>query len=369
MLPLYLDANAHLPLSPKALKAYVDANSSLAGHGNAMSPSVPGREASGMIENARNKIAELIGADSANQIVFTSTCSQACEWAVYLLQRLVQAGVLNKVYMSPTEHSAVKFACRDLIPELGELHVTSEGNLTGKHPFGEKDAAVCIHVQNELGVIQPIENLDTDFILSDMSQDLGKLPTKLSRYPKVKLATFGAHKFGGPGGVGFMFVRDTNIWKEFGTGSRYYFDRPGTPDAASVHATAVALEEAVKTISERYQRMIAFRDTLEPGLLELGWKIIGRGANRVPNTTFAIVAKTSALHLLAHLGSEGIHVGLGSACGSVSTGPSPLMAALGHGGNSNDYMRISQFGEYGANEAKLVLAKLRRYCPKEGDIP
>jgi cysteine desulfurase len=323
------------------------------------------------VEKSRNKIAELIGADSANQIIFTSTCSQACEWAVFLLNKLIQTGVLTKVYMSPTEHSAVKYACRDLIPDLGELHVTSEGNITGKHPFDEHDAAVCIHVQNEIGVIQPIETLGTDFVLSDMSQDLGKLPTKLSRLPNVKLAVFGAHKFGGPSSVGFMFVRDTSLWKdlEFGSGSRYYFDRPGTPDAAAVHATAVALEDAIKTMPERYQNMISFRDTLEPGLLEMGWKIIGRGANRVPNTTFAIVAKTNALHLLAQLGSEGIHVGLGSACGSVSTGPSPLMAALGHGGNSHDYMRISQFGEYASKEAKYVLAKLRRYCPKDGDIP
>jgi cysteine sulfinate desulfinase/cysteine desulfurase-like protein len=166
-----------------------------------------------------------------------------------------------------------------------------------------------------------------------------------------------------------MFVRDTSVWKEFGSGSRYYFDRPGTPDAPAIHAAAVALEHAINTMTERYQNMISFRDTLEPGLEEMGWRIIGKGTNRVPNTTFAIVAKTNALHLLAQLGSENIHVGLGSACGSISTGPSPLMAALGHGGNSHDYMRISQFGEYASKEAKLFLAKLRRYCPKDGDIP
>jgi cysteine sulfinate desulfinase/cysteine desulfurase-like protein len=115
--------------------------------------------------------------------------------------------------------------------------------------------------------------------------------------------------------------------------------------------------------------MIAFRDVLEPGLEEMGWTIIGKEAIRVPNTTFARVPRGTATHLMVQLGGDGVHVGLGSACGSLSTGPSPLMAAMGQGGSSHNYMRISQFGEYASKEAKLVLSKIGRYCPKGSDIP
>jgi cysteine desulfurase len=349
------------------MQALIDFNGSIAGHGHAMSPSVPGRSAASAIEQARTKIAELIGADQSNQIVFTSTCSQACEWAIHLVE---QWDKFDKIHMSQTEHSAVKQAVRDKFPDgvVIDMPVNKHG-LTKAHVIPPNDIVVCIHVQNEIGVIQPINDIQTNFLISDMSQDLGKLPTNLSSLPHIQLAMFGAHKFGGPGGVGFLFIRDTNLWKEFGTGSRYFMDRPGTPDAALIVATAVALEDVIKTMPERYERMIAFRDTLEPGLEEMGWSIIGKQAIRVPNTTFAMVPRTTAVHLMGQLGGDGVHVGLGSACGSLSTGPSPLMAAIGQGGSSHNYMRISQFGEYASKEAKLVLSKMRRYCPKGCDIP
>jgi cysteine sulfinate desulfinase/cysteine desulfurase-like protein len=65
--------------------------------------------------------------------------------------------------------------------------------------------------------------------------------------------------------------------------------------------------------------------------------------------------------LMTDLGNDGVHVGLGSACGAMSMGPSPLIEALGLDGDANDYLRISQFGNYGADCAKLVLSKIRRY--------
>ncbi len=180
---------------------------------------------------------------------------------------------------------------------------------------------------------------------------------------------FGAHKFAGPGGVGFFYLRDTAIWKEFGTGSRYFFDRPGTPDAASITATAVALEEALRTLPQRYSNMIDFRAILEPGLEEFGCRVIAQDSPRIPGTTFFKVPKSRALQLMAQLAESGIYVGLGSACGSLHTGPSPLMTQLGLGGNTHDYIRISQFGDYTASDAKHVLSKMRVFFPKDGDIP
>ena len=69
-------------------------------------------------------------------------------------------------------------------------------------------------------------------------------------------------------------------------------------------------------------------------------------------------------HVMAQLEAEGIFVGLGSACGSLHSSTSPIMTALGYGGSSQDNIRISQWGLYGENEAKIVAKALIKYCPK-----
>jgi cysteine desulfurase len=362
---LFLDANAHLPLNEKAAQAFVEFNRTLGGHGHAQSPSVPGRAAASAIENARARIANAIGARSPNQIVFTSTCTQACEWAVHILSKLPG---IKQIYVSPLEHPAVRYKCREVL-NAHKLNVDEEGVVVCKTELPEASGVVCIHVQNEIGVIQPVEQIRAKAIVSDMSQTLGKLSINMSSFPNVSIAIFGAHKFGGPVGVGFFYLQDETLYREFGSGSRYYMDRTGTPDAAAVVATAVALEEALNSLPQRYENMIAFRDVLEPGLEELGMNIISKNAARIPGTTFARVPKSRALQLMTQLAESGIYVGLGSACGSLQTGPSPLMAELNLGGNTTDYIRISQFGHYTAEDAKRLLAKMSVLFPKKSEIP
>lgn len=361
---LFLDANAHVPLNKSGLNAFIKFNSGFGAHGHPQSPNAPGRAAASAIEEAREKIAELIGAKSANQIVFTSTCTQACEWALQIIDSNV-----NNIYCSELEHPAIKLKAQSIKnkrsnktdKELNYLSHTSEGkiNISG-FDFEENSGVVCIHVQNEIGTIQDIENCKSKFILSDMSQSLGKIPINVSNINNLQIAAFGAHKFGGPM-LGFLYLKDTDLWEEFESGSRYFFDRPGTPDVASVVATAAALDETIKTLSRRYENMVKFKDILETGLEELGWKIIGKETKRAPNTTFAKVPKSLSFQIMMQLASEGIHIGLGSACGAANTGPSPLMLALGLSGTSKDYVRISQFGEYGAEEARYFLSKAKKF--------
>lgn len=368
MKPLYLDLNSHKPLSPKALEAFVKFNNSSAAYGNAMSPSVPGRQAANAIEEARNKIAELIGADSSNQIFFTASCTQACEWAVKILSDVCCD--VGKIYVSKAEHPAIRQACSKYINSHKYMNLTKDGTIEPDYfsrtlidsgeEYDKTFAAVCIHVQNEIGTVQPIYELKYKFnyILSDMSQSLGKMPINLKLFP-VDIAVFGAHKFGGPVGVGFIYLKDSSYWQEFGTGSRYFMDRPGSPDAASIVASAAALEEATSTLYERTQKMKDFRDILEPGLEEMGFEIIGKGSSRVSNTTFAYLGEGRGIALMSYLGQKGIHVGLGSACGSSYTGPSPLMKAIGRNNGPNSYIRISHWGEYDGNDAKYFLTALK----------
>ena len=347
-------------MSESTFKVYSEFNNSIAAHGHPLSPSAPGRAAAGAIEKARAKIAKLIGAKKPEQIIFTTSCTQACEWAgligSYVSRQL-------QVKSSVIEHPAIK-----------QVLIKYWGDKVFKYSYSYDGVALCdkernldwirvgfcIHMQNEIGTIQPITELRDKYLISDMSQSLGKMYINVTEL-NIDLAVFGAHKFGGPNGVGFMYLKDTSDWKEFGTGSRYYMDISGTPNVGAIVVTAAALEEAIQTLDQRRKNMVAFRDALEPELKSLNFEIIGENAERCPNTTFAKVpgVRHAGLTLMGKLGKQGIHVGLGSACGSLYAGGSPLMETLGKPSDGQDYIRVSQWGRYGANEAKQLLKAIR----------
>ncbi len=357
MKELFLDANAHIPLHPKALIAYNNFHQSFAGHGHPSSPSTPGRLAASALEIARSKIASLIGAQKPGQIVFTSSCTSACEWGIDILSQ-ISDGTMHKFACSTVEHTAVRDAFEDIIvrksgSDFSMLKVDKNGVVL---PSTSASKVICIHMHNEIGVIQPIKDFTVKYLFSDMSQSLGKIPVNVTKL-NVDIAVFGSHKFGGPGGIGFMYLKNPEHWKHCGTGSRYFLDRPGTPDIAGAVATSVALEEAISSLETRTTKMVEFQTTIEKKLQQLGFDIIGKNAPRSPNTTFVNIPEI-AIETMLKLGAYGIHVGLGSACGSLHTGPSPLMKALGRAGGAHDFLRISQFGEYGEDDAKHFIKML-----------
>jgi cysteine desulfurase len=356
---LFLDANAHLPLHPKAIQAFVEYNNGIGGHGHPMSHGKPGRTAAEAMETAREKIAQLIGAKNRNQIVFTSTATQACEWGL----ELMHAQGFDKVYTTTVEHKSVAIKARQLFGN-NDLFINKEGVVSCAFQPPEKNAAfVCVHVQNEIGTIQTIEDIQVPFF-SDMSQSLGKIPVNVSNFPNLKVAVFGAHKFGGPPGVGILYLQDERWWKAFGTGSRYLRDRPGTPDVGMVIATSVALEHAIKTLPARYERALSFRSVIESALNTMQIEILGVNASRVPHTTFMQVGGRMGPYIMTQMEAENVYVGLGSACGSLSVNSNPTATALGYGGKAQDYMRISQWGDYGEREGRKVAETLFKYCPK-----
>lgn len=355
---LYLDANAHVSLSKAALSAQAAFMNSDAAHGHPSSPSVTGRAAAAALEEARAKIAKLINAPSAKHIIFTNSCTQACEWAMRMLER-----VPGPFYISPVEHPAVTQGCEAAIGQIySKLHVNENGEVFPPPNMDDFGSIACIHMQNEIGSIQNIQWFKNSFpkakLFSDISQSLGKEPVNVL-HMRVDFAAAGGHKFGGPGGIGFLFVKDLDDWTHFGSGSRYFMDIPGTPNVLGAVMMAAALEEAVNTLEHRRANMVAFRDELEPKLKKLGFQIVGEEFERCPNTTF-VKSPVSSLSVLLELGKHGIHCGLGSACGSLYTGGSPVMRALGKESDAEDYMRISQWGEYREKEAQYVIDTINK---------
>ena len=361
---LFLDSNSHSAMSEVAIKKFIEYNKSTAGRGHPMTPSKPGREAALALETARGKIASLLGAKRPGQIIFTSTCTQACEWAMHILDfcitkpRIQSINTDDRIFISPVEHPAIRrFEYKD--ESISNEHPLLPIDENGVIQECRVNKAACIHVQNEIGIIQPLERIKAGYLLSDMCQSVGKVSINLEQMP-IDIAVFGGHKFGGSAGAGFIYLKNIEWWTEFGVGSRYFSDRTGTPDVASVVATAAALEEELMTMPERLVKMKEFQSTLEPALEELGCEIIAKNAARVSNTTFIKLPTTQAMEILLDLSRNGIYVGLGSACGSLHTGDTPLMQALGREGGAGDFLRFSQHGDYGKAEALFVIDKIKQ---------
>jgi cysteine desulfurase len=341
----FLDSNAHIPLNKKALVAYINFQNSIGAYGHPLAPSKPAQLAAGFLEESRNKMANLLGVKPL-QIVFTSTCTQACEWGINLLKRHSEA--IETTYL---EHSAVRNVCEQ--NNANFISVKPSGVIIPEK-FKKRNSVACIHVQNEIGTIQPIENINCKLIFSDMCQSVGKVDINLHN---VDFAAFGAHKFGGPASVGILYIKNNYHWEEFGSGSRYFNDRPGTPDVGSIIATAVALEEELLYKNERNEKNKEFQIELEDRLIDCGLEIIGYNENRVYNTSFVRVPE-KALDILLSLSLDGIYVGIGSACGSMHTGSSPVLKAIGYNNETSDFLRISQHGNYDRKDAIYIFDKI-----------
>lgn len=337
----YLNANAHIKMHPKAIEALVAFNNSSAAQGHPSSPDQAGRQALNKLEECRFQMANLLGTKASN-LFFTSSCTQACEWGMQIL-----AKASPQTYISPLEHPAV----RQTLPNPQFLPINADGVIL---PFDNANATVsCLQVQNEIGIIEPIENIKCKLLFSDLSQSVGKISLNLSQM-NVDIAVLSGHKFGGSAGVGILYLKDIKDWSPFGTGSRYAMDRPGTPDVGGIVATAAALEEELMTMPERLAKCEVFQTRLENILEEDGLEILSKNAPRVKNTTTLRLAEPKALELLLDLSRQGIYVGLGSACGSLSTGPSLTLRALGYGEENNKLIRLSQHGQYGEAEATNI---------------
>lgn len=140
-------------------------------------------------------------------------------------------------------------------------------------------------------------------------------------------------------------------------------DRTGTPDACMVAASAFALEKALASFAERFQRCQEFQSAIEPELKNLGYYVVAEDTCRSPNTTF--VYKKHAITDLLKLNDNNIYCGLGSACGSHATGVSKSLKNFVYpleyrGSSPHDFIRFSQWGEYGKMEAKSVIDTLRK---------
>jgi len=194
-----------------------------------------------------------------------------------------------------------------------------------------------MHANNELGTIQPVEEIgqiaaEADICFHcDAVQSAGKLPLDVSR-TRVDLLSLSAHKIYGPKGVGALYIRSgTPLEPQFHGGHHERDRRPGTENVAGIVGFGKAAELARKRLSEDALRVGALRDRLEQSLLGLitAARVNGDVAQRVPNTSNLIISGAGGEALLIALDLQGIACSTGAACSSGAVEPSHVLLAIG----------------------------------------
>lgn len=338
---IYLDYNATTPVDARVLEAMLPCFGDK--FGNASSIHSSGQHARAAVDRARESVAALIGANPA-EIVFTSGGTEADNLALLGLVAAMRSQSNKHVITTAIEHHAVLNACQEL--ECRGIRVTyvragSDGTVD---PDDVREAITAetvlisvMHANNEIGTIQPIEEIgriaaEADiYFHCDAVQSAGKLNIDVNRLG-VDLLSISAHKIYGPKGVGALYVRPGTPLEPLLFGGHHERDRrPGTENVPGIVGLGAAAELAQTNLDEDASRISMLRGRLEAALLDSipDARINGNRALRVCNTTNITFAGAGGEALLIALDLEGIACSTGAACSSGSVEPSHVLTAIG----------------------------------------
>jgi cysteine desulfurase len=350
---VYLDYNATTPVDPAVVETmlpFLGEN-----FGNAGSVHTPGQRARAAVDSARESVAALIGADP-DEIVFTSGGTEADNLAVF---GTVAASTRPRMHVITTaiEHHAILHSCDELVRQ--GVDVTVVAVRAGSDSQGIVDPEeirrairpetvliTVMHANNELGTIQPIEEIARIAAEAgvcfhcDAVQSAGKVPLDVKKLG-VDLLSISAHKFCGPKGVGALYVRAGRQIARRSYGGHAERDRrAGTENVPGIVGIGKAAELARKLLSEDSARIRSLRDRLEAALLDRIPHVLVNGdrARRVPNTSNLSFPGAGGEALLIALDLQGLACSTGAACSSGSTEPSHVLLAAGL---SHDHARSS----------------------------
>jgi cysteine desulfurase len=335
---IYLDYNATTPLCDAAREAMLPY---LGRHfGNPSSVHAAGREARAAIDNARDKLAVLLRAKS-NEIIFTSGGTESCNLAVFGLARCrMERG--GHVISAKTEHHAVLNALEHLEKheefEVTWLNVSRDGivdlDQLAKSIRPKTRLVSIMAANNETGVIQPMREISDIcrergvLLHSDMVQAFGKMDVDLSL---VDAASFAAHKFYGPKGVGFLFLRSgLSIQPIMFGGAHENERRPGTENVAAIAGMAAAADWTLHDRESEQERESRLRDELWTRISRNipDAKHNGKNGPLLANTLNVSLLGLDSEMLLIALDLDGVCASSGSACMVGSVVASHVLLAM-----------------------------------------
>ena len=348
-----------------------------------------GQRAKDALEEARETVARLIGAEP-REIVFTSGGSEADNQAI---RSAAEAGAKKgkrHIVSDAIEHHAVLHTLKRLEREGFEVTlvpVTPAGLVEPEAIAAAIREDTCLvtvmTANNEIGTIQPIKEIGKIcrargvVFHTDAVQAVGHIPLSVGELG-VDLLSASAHKFHGPKGVGFLYAkRGAPLSSLIEGGAQERGRRAGTENVAGVVAMAAALEEAVARMIDNAKRLIPLRDRLIAGLAKIPHGALnGDPVRRLPSNVNFCFEGIEGESLLLLLDDRGIAASSGSACTSGSLDPSHVLLAIGRPhGVAHGSLRLS-LGE-DATEAEVdymiaevadVVSYLRGFSPVWRDL-
>ena len=354
MKKIYLDHNATTPLHPEVLNAMLPVLQD--NFGNPSSIHSFGRSARVQLDEAREKVARLIGANSS-EIIFTSGGTEANNLA--LLGVALEGSKKKKIITSKTEHPSILNPCRQLeglgvkvhyldVDRFGRIDINNlESQIT------ESTALISLqHANSETGVLQDIKKVSelarSKGVLfhTDAVQSVAKIEFNLNHYP-VDMLSISAHKFNGPKGVGALFLRKGTpaLFSPVSGGSQEKKRRGGTENVAGIIGFGKACELTLERVSVmEVSRIEELKNYFYSKVCKMipSTELLGDMQNSLPNTLNLGFAGVEGDTLLIAMDIEGVALSTGSACSSGTGLPSHVLRAMGLPDNKiNSSIRFS----------------------------
>jgi cysteine desulfurase len=311
-----------------------------AGFGNASSIHHLGQAAKQSVEDARKQVALLLGCHP-KEIVFTSGGTEADNHAIFGTTRLRSK---PHIITSSIEHPAVLNAAGEVKKRGGEVSLVPVSQVGTIDPDDIRRAIrsdttliSVMHVNNEIGAVQAIREIaeiarEANVLMhSDGVQAVGRFPLSVSDLG-VDLYSISAHKFGGPKGVGALYIRKgVDIGALLYGGRHESGRRAGTENTPGIVAMGQAAKISHMNLESEMPKIAQLRDRLEQGILTSVPDVFvnGAGARRVANTTNLCFEGIEGESLVIALDLQGFCVSSGSACSSGAVEPSHVLLALG----------------------------------------
>ena len=368
---VYADNAATTPMSEAAVAAMLPYLTEISG--NPSSLHSDGQRAKEALEAARADVAAALGAQP-REILFTSGGSEADNTALRAAAVLGAEKGKRHLVSTAIEHHAVLHTLAALEKEGFEVTLVPVGESGIVDPAAvaaairEDTALVSVmYANNEIGTLQPVAEIGAIcrekgvLFHTDAVQAVGRCPIDVNA-EHIDLLSASAHKFHGPKGVGFLYVRrGVRVTPLIAGGAQERGLRAGTENVGGIVATAVALKEALARREEVAARLTGLRDRLIEGLAAIPHSALnGDPVRRLPGNVSFCFEGIEGESLLLLLDDRGIRASSGSACTSGSLDPSHVLLAIGRVHDvAHGSLRLSLGEDATGEEIDYLIANVR----------
>jgi len=340
---IYLDHNASSPLRPEARAEM------LAALGDPFNPSsvhTEGRRGKSLLEEARESIARGLGAKPKN-LIFTASATEAANLALTpTLMSAQDKRPINRLLIAGGEHAAIFQGHRfppqaiEILPleKNGQLSLDALQAALTRYS-GEKLALALQAVNNETGVIQPVERAgdlikkDAGIFICDATQAIGRVDLSL-KTTNADVLFFSSHKLGGPAGAGALIFASDDLSLQdilIKGGGQEAGRRAGTENIPAIVGFAAAFKSALRDLTTEKPRLQHLQKEIESYLSSIASShiVFGQKSPRSPNTVAFAIPEIDSQTLLMALDLAGVAVSSGSACSSGKVKESHVLNAMG----------------------------------------